>query len=152
MKTTRIAAVMTTVALFATACGGSDDDDGGKADRDSSDGGSLSATDGAAYDECFDAACEVIVEKGTEIELDPDLGWEGSPGHGASGWSLLTVTDLSEGGVGLTLSAADASSTGGMATILPVGDSKAYYLNGMTAKILDASEEQAVLSLNWSGA
>jgi len=50
----------------------------------------------------------------------------------------------------LTLSAADASSTGGMATILPVGDGKAYYLKGMTAKVLASSDGQAVLSLNWS--
>ncbi|MEU6134586.1 hypothetical protein [Nocardioides sp. NPDC047086] len=58
---------------------------------------------------------------------------------------------MSPTGVGLTLSAAGNSSTGGLATIIPVGDSKAYYLKGMTAKVLDASEEQAVLSLNWSG-
>ena len=37
-----------------------------------------------------------------------------------------------------------------MATILPVGDGKAYYLKGMTAKVLASSDGQAVLSLNWS--
>lgn len=126
------------LALLAAACGG-----GG--------GGQLSAADATAYDECFDATCEVLVEKGTEIELDPDLGWEGTPGLGGSGWQRLTITDLSADGVGLSLSAADTSSAGGMATILPVGDDKAYYLKGMTAKVLDAADGQAVLSLSWSG-
>lgn len=102
MKTTGIATVMVTVALFATACGGSDDDGGNTAGLDT------------------------------------------------GGWERLTVTDVSPTGVGLTLSAEGSSSTGGLATIIPVGDSKAYYLKGMTAKVLDASEEQAVLSLNWS--
>lgn len=79
----------------------------------------LSAADATAYEECF--------EKGTDIELDPDLEWEATPGLGASSWQLATITDLSDTEVGLTLSAADASSTGGMATILPVGDGKAYW-------------------------
>lgn len=148
MKTTGITASMIALALAATACGSSEadrDTDGG-----SSGGGELTAADATAYDECFDATCEVLVEKGTEIELDQDLGWEGTPGLGTSGWGLLTVTDLSDAGVGLTLSATDATSTGGMATILPVGDDKAYYLKGMTAKILDAADGRAVLSLTWS--
>ena len=149
MKRLGIASTILGLALLATACGGGDSGgDGDKTDRDPSDGG-LTAADATAYEECFDATCEVLVEKGVEIELDPDLGWEGSPGLGASGWSLLTVTDLSQDGLGLTLSAADASSTGGMATILPIGDGQAYYLKGMTAKVLDASDDQAVLALSW---
>ena len=143
-------AAIFTLALLVAACGGG----GGDRDTDAGPAGGdqLSAADATAYDECFDASCEVLVEKGTEIELDPDLGWEGTPGLETGGWEHLTVTDVSRTGVGLTLSAAGSSSTGGLATIIPVGDSKAYYLNGMTAKVLDVSEEQAVLSLNWAGA
>ena len=131
------------LALLLAACG----DGGGPGGGDQ-----LSAADATAYEECSDATCEVLVEEGTEIDLDPDLGWEGTPGLDTGGWERLTVTDVSRTGVGLTLSAAGSSSTGGLATVIPVGDSKAYYLKGMTAKVLDASEEQAVLSLSWSGA
>ncbi|MER6969461.1 hypothetical protein ABT304_00250 [Nocardioides sp. NPDC000445] len=149
MKRLGITAGIVALAIPATACGGGS----GDSDTDGTlagGGDDLSAADATAYEECFDATCEVLVEKGTEIELDPDLGWEGTPGLGTSGWQRLTVTDLSADGVGLTLSAADTSSTGGMATILPVGDGKAYYLKGMTAKVLGAAEGQAVLSLSWS--
>jgi hypothetical protein len=148
VKRLGIAAGIVALALLAAACGG----DSGDRDTDGTPAGGddLSAADATAYEECFDATCEVLVAKGTEIELDPDLGWEATPGPGASSWQLATITDLSDTEVGLTLSAADASSTGGMATILPVGDGKAYYLKGMTAKVLDASDGQAVLSLTWS--
>ncbi len=148
MKRLGITAGIGALALLAAACGG----DSGERDTDGTTAGGddLSAADATDYAECFDATCEVLIEKGTEIELDPDLEWEATPGLGASGWQLATITDLSDTGVGLTLSAADASSTGGMATILPVGDGKAYYLKGMTAKVLASSDGQAVLSLTWS--
>lgn len=148
MKRLGITAGIVPLALLAAACGDSSSD----REPDDTHAGSdaLSAADATAYDECFDATCEVLVEKGTVIELDPDLGWEATPGLGASSWQLATITDLSDTEVGLTLSAADASSTGGMATVLPVGDGKAYYLKGMTAKILASSDGQAVLSLTWS--
>ncbi|GGR55483.1 hypothetical protein J2S40_002513 [Nocardioides luteus] len=132
MKTTGILALLATVMTLATACGG------------------LNAENGTAYETCADATCEVIVEKGTKIDLDPDLGWEATPGQVVGGWQRLTVTDVGDSEIALTLSAKESDSTGGTATILPA-DSKPYYLDGMSAKVLDAADGRAVLSLRWTG-
>jgi len=98
VKRLGITAGIVALALLAAACGG----DSGDRDTDGTPAGGddLSAADATAYEECFDATCEVLIEKGTEIELDPDLEWEATPGLGASGWQLATITDLSDTGSG----------------------------------------------------
>ena len=100
------------------------------------------------YEACFDATCEVIVETGTEIELDAGLGWTTPDGLELDGWSLLTVDDVADGSIGLSLSGEGPSSGGATSTIL-TADGTEYYLDGMSVDAVAAPDDQVVLNLSW---
>lgn len=150
-------AALAVVVLGLAACGGPGPEPSGPAGATSPSSGTAStvpddepvaAADGTSYDACFDATCEVVVEAGTEIELDEELDWEMPAGLTVGGWSLLTVDDVADGSIGLTLSGEGASSGGSTATII-TADGTQYYLNGMLVDAVEAPDGQAVLSLAW---
>jgi hypothetical protein len=150
-------AALALVVLGLAACGGPGQEPSGPAGATSPSSGTAStapddepvaAADGTSYDACFDATCEVVVEAGTEIELDEELGWEMPAGLALGGWSLLTVDDVADGSIGLTLSAESESSGGSTATII-TADGTQYYLDGMLVEAVEAPDGQAVLSLAW---
>lgn len=134
------------VVLGLAACGGPGPSSGTASTAP--DDEPVAAADGTSYDACFDANCEVVVEAGTEIELDEELDWEMPAGLALGGWSLLTVDDVADGSVGLTLSAQGESSGGSTATII-TADGTQFYLNGMLVEAVEAPDGQAVLSLAW---
>lgn len=150
-------AALVAVVLGLAACGGPGSEPSGQAGATSPSSGTAStvpddepvtAADGTSYDACFDATCEVIVEAGTEIELDEELDWETPAGLAVYGWSLLTVDDVADGSIGLTLSGEGASSAGSTSTIL-TADGTRYYLQGMSIDAVAAPDGQVVLSLAW---
>lgn len=155
-------AALAVVALGLAACGGPGSEPGSEVGAT----GSASATspsattttvpgdepaaaaDGTNYEACFDATCEVIVETGTEIELDAGLGWATPDGLELDGWSLLTVDDVADGSIGLTLSGEGPSSGGVTSTIL-TADGTQFYLDGMSIDAVAAPDDQVVLNLSW---
>ncbi|MEV0949249.1 hypothetical protein [Promicromonospora sp. NPDC050249] len=150
-------AALAVVVLGLAACGGPGPEPGGPAGATGQSPGTASAVpddepvaaaDGTSYDACFDATCEVVVEAGTEIALDEELGWEMPAGLALGGWSLLTVDDVADGSVGLTLSAQGESSGGSTATII-TADGTQFSLNGMLVEAVEAPDGRAVLSLAW---
>ncbi|MFD6141373.1 hypothetical protein [Promicromonospora sp. NPDC060271] len=149
-------AALAVVVLGLAACGGPGPGPSGPAGASGPSSGTAStmpddepaAADGTNYDACFDATCEVVVEAGTEIELDEELDWEMPAGLTVGGWGLLTVDDIADGSVGLTLSGQGASGGGSTATII-TADGTEYYLNGMLVDAVAAPDGQVVLGLRW---
>jgi hypothetical protein len=147
-------AALAVVVLGLAACGGPGPGPSAPAGASSGTASTVpddepaAAADGTSYAACFDATCEVVVEAGTEIELDAELGWKMPAGLTLGGWSLLTVDDIADGSIGLTLSGEDASSGGSTATIITADDTQ-YYLDGMRVNAVEAPGGQAVLRLAW---
>jgi predicted small lipoprotein YifL len=150
-------AALAAVVLGLAACGGPGPEPSGPSVATSPSSGTAStvpddepvaAADGTDYEACFDATCEVVVETGTEIGLDENLGWGMPAGLDIDGWSLLTVDDIADGSVGVTLSGDGASSGGSTATII-TADGTQFYLDGLLVEAVEAPDGQAVLSLAW---
>ncbi|WP_369373564.1 hypothetical protein AB1046_06550 [Promicromonospora sp. Populi] len=154
-------AALAVVVLGLAACGGPGSEPSGPVGETGSpsaaspsatttvpDDEAVAAADGTDYEACFDATCEVIVETGTEIELDASLGWTTPDGLELDGWSLLTVDDVADGSIGLSLSGEGPSSGGATSTIL-TADGTEYYLDGMSIDAVAAPDDQVVLNLSW---
>ena len=150
-------AALAVVVLGLAACAGPGPEPSGPSVATSPSSGTAStvpddepvaAADGTDYEACFDASCEVVVEAGTEIGLDENLGWGMPAGLDIDGCNLLTVDDVADGSVGLTLSGDGASSGGSTATII-TADGTQFYLNGMLVDAVEAPDGKAVLSLRW---